>query len=169
MRKRLFFIISFLVIVAATLTLVGTLAWLNGGPSCSLRIDRLDIDGTGQGILVSNITLGSRCALYGSRKIDGVGYKVLSAYNDKSIPWSHRFISEFEFTLDPESDIAKGMDLATRKNQAIRLVEGETYEITPDKPLVLYSFKTSSGHLYEARLEVSRELESDLMIRRVEE
>jgi hypothetical protein len=154
MKKKAFLIIGSIVIVAGA-ALVGAYLLYKPGPICWLQVEELDIDDDAMGTLISSMTLSPRCTLYTSKSIGEDGYKVITYSNKKLLPLRHQIKTKFAFALDPELEIDGGVDLAVRKDQAIKVVRGKTYEITPDKPLVLYSFTTSNGNVYEARFEVS--------------
>src|SRR6266487_3819519 len=154
MKKKVFLLIGSVLIVAGA-GLVGAYLSYNPGPICWLQVEELDINDDAMGTLISSMTLSPRCTIYTSKSIDGEGYKAITYSNNKLLPLRHQIKTKFQFRLDPELEIDGGADLAIRKEQAMKVVRGKTYEITPDKPLVLYSFTTSNGNVYEARFEVS--------------
>jgi hypothetical protein len=55
--------------------------------------------------------------------------------------------------LEPDHGL---QSLAQRATEAINVKAGETYQVTPDTPLLLYRFKHKDGDVHERWIEVSK-------------
>lgn len=147
MKKKLFLLTAFLAVCAGVLLVV--YFCISPEPRCWLDAEEPEITDSGLVKLTCHIVLSPGTSIYEAEN----GIENTAPVYSNSRILNHRITRMYTFTLDPERE--PGLDLAVRKDQALKVVPGKTYEITSTQPLLMYSYKTSTGHVYEERIGVS--------------
>ena len=149
LRRRLLL----LLIAIGFVVFIGGYLLLYGDPYSRVRVESIQIDENGWVTLVTKSQHSSGSKVITIISVDGADEIVGSASGSSFPPWPVPGGATFHFSLDPEGE--SNLDLSDRSTEAIKVIIGQTYTVTPDKPLILYAFNTTSGHVYEGRVEVS--------------
>ncbi len=142
-------------IVLVLVAFMATLYWVTSGSYCRLTVISIVVQQDAQVTLTYKSESSNRTKLVTRHLVDGASRQVIEGGGGWEFPAMRvRGGATEVFSLDPERrDRESTLDLGTLRKRML-LVEGETYEVIPDKPLILYRFTSESGRIYEGQLEV---------------
>jgi len=145
-----------LVGILALLAIASILLWkfYSTLPYCTVTVVSIDVDEKAHVKLTGSTLCSSRAMEWYTYIVDGVTISSSPSRDWSSLrPLSGGFTSEFDMQLEPDHGL---QSLAQKATKAIDVKVGETYQVTPDSPLLLYRLKDKDGHIHEQWIEVSK-------------
>jgi hypothetical protein len=143
--------------ILALLAVASIVLWkfYSTAPYCRVTVVSIDVDEKAHLKLEARTLCSSGATDWYTDTVDGVTVSSSPSRDWSSLrPLSGAFAIEFDMQrLEPDHPL---QSLAQRATEAFNVKVGETYQVTPDRPLLLYRLKDKDGRIHERWLEVSK-------------
>jgi len=143
--------------ILALLAVASIVLWkfYSTAPYCRVTVVSIDVDEKAHVKLETGTLFSSGATYWDTYLVNGIPRfshpSTARTFPPRPIPgWIG---SEFDMELEPDCGL---QSLTQRAAEAINVNVGETYEVTPDRPLLLYRFKDKDGDVHERWIEVSK-------------